>query len=242
MAAKPHLSFEEYGKQLRQLAAVARSKVLRLCLLALADHETEQRTRTEADAKQRAEIDAILAECAREQAVKVGGPKTIPEAAEPVSMGPPPAAPSVPVDGVSSEAVSPPELEQPAVRIPDSPNGSETKRAELLAQGRALAANVLVQYERFTRCPQNLQESQILDKLQAAFLAWERQAHLQLPSIDTLKEFSDVRLRPPPPKMLDGRTYLLHRRVLTLDQLLNVPSPAKPEKDNGIWAGTGPGI
>src|SRR5258708_3226482 len=40
IAAKPHLTFEEYGRYLRQLAAVARAKVLRLCLLALAEHES----------------------------------------------------------------------------------------------------------------------------------------------------------------------------------------------------------
>jgi hypothetical protein len=146
------------------------------------------------------------------------------------------------VDGVSSEAVSLPELEQPAVQIPDSPNGSETKRVELLAQGRELAAAIFRQYERWTRAPFNDEEARKLDRLQEQFLKWEREAHLRFPSIDTLKEFPDARLRPPPPKILDGRTYLAHRRILTLDQLLNVPPPCKPEKDNGIWAGAGPGI
>src|ERR1700730_1072254 len=70
VAAKPHLTFEEYGRHLRQLAAVGRAKVLRLSLLALAEHESGERTRAEAeakaaaDAKKREEIDRILAEAA----------------------------------------------------------------------------------------------------------------------------------------------------------------------------------
>src|SRR5712664_3317872 len=231
--ARPHLSLEEYGKQLRQLAAVARSKVLRLCFVALAGHETEERTRNQmqASAGQRAEIDRILMECAREQGVQVaaqpavevegqaGGPKPIPKSVEPIAVGAPPAPPSVPVDGVSSEA--PEQPAHAAVRIPDLPDDSESKRGELLAQGRALAASVLVQYERFTRCPHNQQEVHRLDALTAQFLEWERQAHIQFPEIDTLKEFPDARLRPVQKVPFHGdyyRTFRFYKNMLTFDE------------------------
>ena len=76
-------------------------------------------------------------------------------------------------------------MDEPAVvRIPDS-----ERKQELLREGHALAASVIVQYERFTRAPNNLQESQRLDDLQDKLSEWERQTHIQFPDIDTLKEF-----------------------------------------------------
>ncbi len=111
-AARAHLSFKEYGRHLRKLAAVVRGRTLRLCLLALAEHEAQERahTQTKASASQREEVDAILAECAREQAIeqgiKQGGSKTNPESVEPVIVEPQPVAPNVPPDEVSSEAGS----------------------------------------------------------------------------------------------------------------------------------------
>jgi len=188
----------------------------------------------------RREIDAILAECAREQGANAEGPKLIFESVEPVIVEPQPTAPAVPQDEVSGA------LEQPAaVRIPDSPDDRPSKREEPLAQGRALAARVIVQYERFTRCPRNLQESRRLNDLQVAFLEWERQAHVQFPGIDTLKEFPDTRLRPVA-KVVDQSAYLRQRQMLAIDEQRIISGQTEqtkpPHRDGGFWDGAGPGI
>ncbi len=158
-----------------------------------------RRSGPDAEAKRR-EIDAILAECAREQGMQVAGPKTIP-------------APAV------------------------------------LAQGRALAASVLIQYERFTRCPHNQQEVHRLDALTEQFLKWERQAHVQFPEIDTLKEFNDPRLRPVQQVPFHGdyyRTFRFYRNMLTFDEQQAIAIQHEQMKqanaDSGFWGGIPGGI
>lgn len=212
--------------------------------------ERAARGRTEpSEEARRREIDEVLRQAAEELGINLneqGGSKTIPESAEPVIVEPPPAAPSAPADGASSEAVSCSQVlrklhqqgtSEPPVRLPDS----DTRREELLDRGRALAASVLVQYERFTRCPHNLQESKRLEHLQGQFLKWERQAHIQQPNLDTLKEFPDPRLRPSPPKVMDARMYQAHRQVLTIDEQAFI-APRQQVKtlhaDSGMWGGT----
>jgi len=201
--------------------------------------ERARRSEPDEEAKRR-KIDAILAECAREQGTSVEGPKPIPEFAATVAVEPQSPPPAVPQDEVSGA------LGQPAaVRIPDSPDDRPSKREEPLAQGRALAASVIVQYERFTRCPRNLQESRRLNDLQVAFLEWERQAHAQFPGIDTLKEFSDTRLRPGA-RVVDQSAYLRQRQMLAIDEQRIISGQTEqtklPHRDGGFWDGAGPGI
>jgi len=205
------------------------------------------RRRTEPDEEtRRREIDEVLEQAAQELGVSLddtGGSKTIPESVELRTVGPPAAVPGVPDYGVSSEAGSHSQSGQ-LVHFPDKPDDSQSKRADLLDQGRALAASVIVQYERFTRCPHNLQESRRLGDLQAAFLAWERQTHIEFPSIDTQKEFPDSRLRPLT-KVVDQRAYLRQRQVLAIDEQAIIsaqPQQAKPHADSGFWGGAGAGI
>lgn len=208
----------------------------------------EQRIVPDEETRRR-EIDEVLRQAAKELGINLdeqGGSNPIPESPEMEIMGPSPVAPKVPVDGISSEAGSHPEPEPPAVRIPDSPDArADSKRQELLARGRALAASVLVQYERFTRCPHNLQESKRLEDLQGKFVEWERLAHIQHADIDT-QEFCDPRLRPAPPKVINQTAYMRQRQVLAIDEqdiICAQPQRAKPaHADSGFWAGAGPGI
>jgi hypothetical protein len=248
-AARAHLSFEEYGRHLRQLAAVVRGRTLRLCLLALAEHEAQERTHTQsqANASQRAEIDAILAECAREQ-----GSKANPESVESVIVEPQPVAPSVPVDEVSSEARSRSQVarsrlqSQPAVRIPDLDERSDTKREELLAKGRTLETDIRAQLGIMSQAPLHWHAGQKkLEQLQADFLAWERAMNADYPGFDTSKEFPDNRLRFFM-KIVDQRGYFAQRRAATIDEQAFIAAPPERAKaahsDSGFWGGIPAGI
>jgi hypothetical protein len=243
-AARPHLSFEEYGKHLRQLAAVARAKVLRLCLLALAEHESGERTqaaenaKAEADAKRREEIDRILADAARELALPDAKPPTIqgvPNAKSSVipdrALEPHPVPLRDPQHGVLSAPV-------PAIRE------LEEQRAAALKRGRELAATILAQLERNYRAPYNFEEGIKLDNLQAAFVAWERETRDHFPEIDTATEFPDSRLRPVPSRITNERSYRIKRRTLTFDEqrALSQERPTPTHEDSGFWGGAGPGI
>ena len=207
----------------------------------------QQRIAPDEEAR-RQEIDRILAGAAEELGINLdeeGGSKTIPESVEQEALGSLAALPNVPPDEISSEAGSRSQSVQPEIRLTDSSEPpaqqSDSKREELLASGRALAASVLVQYERFTRCPHNLQESKRLDYLQGQFLIWERQAHIQHADIDTQKEFPDPRLRPPPPKVMDARMYQAHRQVLAIDEQAFIAPPRQTKAthaDSGMWGGT----
>jgi hypothetical protein len=161
------------------------------------------------------------------------------------------------VDGASTDAGSRSQAhalqdcyqsEPPAVRSPDS----DTKREEMLAQGRALAASVLVQYERFTRCPHNLQESKHLEYMQDQFLKWEREAvECDIP---TRKEFPDPRLRPVI-KIVVERSYISERRAhaqamsiwKTADECDGPRAPFRLARkqyrsESGFWSGMPGGI
>jgi len=164
-----------------------------------------RRSEPDEEARRR-EIDRILAECAREQDAQVEGPKTIPESTEARTAEPPPAPPSVPVDGVSSVPASCPEAVPHPVPHPNesgkrTDDGSETKRDELLAQGRELAAAIFTQLGIMSNAPLHWHAGQKrLEQLQGDFLAWERAMHADYPDLDLHKEFPDAQLRPPPPK------------------------------------------
>lgn len=121
----------------------------------------------------------------------------------------------------------------------------QDERDQDIERGRKLAAAIFSQLERFYLAPGNLEEGRKLDGLQAAFLEWERDVQIQWPDMNTLEEFSDTRLRPPPRKM-DQRSYLFLRRQWTVDELRAIPSElerAQREKasnhsDSGMWSGT----
>ena len=140
-----------------------------------------------------------------------------------------------------------PEVEPCVVPIQaDAPATDLAQRTEHLERGRKLANRIFVQLERCYRTPFNKQEAAQLDSLQARFLAWERETHIQFPAINTLDEFPDPRLRPVP-KVIDQRAYLRQRQVLAMDDLRIIsaqpPEQAKPTRaDAGLWGGAGPGI
>jgi hypothetical protein len=214
--------------------------------------ETERRISENREAQKRLrEIDRILAECALEQDAKSEGPKPITESPSPAIMEPQTTAAAVPREGPSSVA-APEVTSQPGETVETCESNESGKRtddrqskcAELVERGRNLATAILAQYERFTRAPFNQQEGKKLDNLQAAFLTWERQTHIQFPEIDTAKEFPDPRLRPAPPRILDERAYQRHRRMLEIDEQCGIPmKQARPTHgDNGMWGGLPPGI
>jgi len=103
-ALKPHISVDEYALRLRQLAASARAKVLRLCLLRLAELEKEERAKAaKVEAEKQSEQEAALDARIREllTSPKPGGSKTIPEPATTKPEQVPSAVASVPVNEVS---------------------------------------------------------------------------------------------------------------------------------------------
>jgi hypothetical protein len=236
IAAKPHLSFEEYGRYLRQLAAVARAKVLRLCLLALAEHESGERTRAEAeakaaaDAKKREEIDRILAQAAHELEAKAGTLNPQPTTEPQPHLEPQATVPEVPVHGPSSAP---------------TPTASELEeqRAGALQRGRELATTIRAQLDRCYLVPFNREEAEKLDRLHAAFAAWERETRIRYPEIDTRKEFPDARLRPAPPRITDERSYRVQRRTLSIDEQLAITAQlaeaqrTPTHEDSGFWGG-----
>ena len=204
----------------------------------LAGERMARARRSEPEEARREEIDRILAEVARELEADEAPKSTPPNVAPSPLLEPQPPASVVPLDGVLSEAVS--QSEQPAVRISDS---IERKR-ELLTQGRALAASILAQLGIMSHAPLNWHAGQKkLEQLQADFLAWERAMRVDYPDIDTLKEFPDSQLRPPP-KIIDARTYQAHRRVMTLDEALSVPQAQAKATHTGsdFWDGIPAGL
>ncbi len=207
------------------------------------DRAARARRRSEPDEQaRRREIDRFLAEAERELETAKQETLNVQPVADQVRMlEPQPTPPAAPPDEISCEA-----QEQPAhaaVRIPDSPDDSESKREELLAQGRALAAAILTHLEIMSHAPLNWHAGQKkLQQLQGDFLAWERAMRVDYPDMDTQRQFPDARLRPAP-KIIDARTYQAHRRVLTLDEALAVPlAEAKPTHDDGFWTGMPAGI
>jgi hypothetical protein len=232
VAAKPHLTFEEYGRYLRQLAVVARAKVLRMCLLALAEHESGERARVEAeakaaaDAKRREEIDRILAEAAQELEAKAGTLNVQPTTEQQPPLEPQATVLEVPVHGPSSAP---------------TPTASELEeqRAAALQRGRELAATIRAQLDRCYLVPFNREEAEKLDRLQAAFVMWEKQARIQFPEIDTRKEFPDSRLRPVLSRITDERSYRIKRRTMTWEEqrALSQERPTPTHADSGFWGG-----
>jgi hypothetical protein len=250
IAAKPHLTFEEYGRHLRQLAAVARAKVLRLCLLALAEHESAERTmaegkaKAEADAKKRAEIDAVLRECEAELAgSEPGNLNANPvEHTEP-TLGTPAASLPDPDNGVLS-------ANAPAATGVTPCNGCELEeqRADVLKRGRELAEKVLHQTDRCYRAVFNKQEAAQLDSLQEKWRVFECEALAV--GIDVSKEFADKLpwLRRVPSRITDERAYRIKRRTLSIDEQLAITAElanaqhTRTHEDSGFWGGAGPGI
>jgi hypothetical protein len=59
-------------------------------------------------------------------------------------------------------------------------------------------------------------------------LKWERGAQLKFSGIDR-RAFSDSRLRPPPPRVMDARMYQALRQVLAIDEqsFISPPHQAK---------------
>lgn len=244
-AAKPYLDTADYEQRLRQLADTARGKVLRLLLVELTEIDAASRARSvqHEAAKRRADVDAILAEAARELGLP---PDPATAIAKPIQEDPnptatvvteqvlePPVSLSLPVDGPSSAPV-------PAT------SELEEQRAQVMKRGRELAAVILAQLERNYRAPYNREEGLKLDNLQAAFVTWEKQTRIQFPDINTQEAFPDSRLRPPPTRIVDERSYRIQRRTLTIDEQLAIPAQlaqAQPtHKDSGMWGGIPPGI
>ncbi len=233
-AAKPYLDAEDYEHRLRQLAEMARGKVLRLLLVELTEIDVASRADTAAKEK-RAEIDRVLAEAARELALADSAtdkPPTIQEDpnAKPIVvpeqfLEPHPALPTAPQNGVLSAGATAKELEE--------------ERVAALKRGRELATAIGVQLERCYLVPFNQQEAEKLDRLQAAFVAWEKQTHVQFPEIDTRKQFPDARLRPAPSRITDERSYRIKRRTMTWEEqrALSQERPTPTHEDSGFWGG-----
>jgi len=93
--------------------------------------------------------------------------------------------------------------------------------------------------------PFNREEAEKLDRLQAAFAAWERETRVQFAEID-ITEFSDTRLRPVPSRITDERSYRIKRRTLTIDEQLaltaQLSQARRTHEDSGFWGGIPPGI
>jgi len=190
----------------------------------------------------RREIDHILAEAARElEAAKQETLNVQPVADQLQVLEPQPTAPVAPPDEISSVA---PEPAHAAVRIPDSPDDSETKRAELLTQGRTLAAAILHQWQRVWTAPLNQQEQARLDALQRAWANYERESAAH--GIDIEKEF-DIRLLRPPLQKLPDIARMRHAHGVLEWNLLSLGLAGKrgqkdAEPDQGFWSSAGPGI
>lgn len=194
--------------------------------VARARQRAEQRIGTDEEARRR-EIDEVLRQAAEELGINLddkGGSKSIPE----------------------SVARTHPEPEQPAVRIPDSPDvRADSKREQLLAQGRALVAAINAQFGMMSQAPLNWHAGQKkLEQLQADFAAFERAINADHPEIDTQKEFPDERLRFFP-RIVDERGYFAQRRAATIDEQSFIAPRRERTKfahDDGLWAVAGPGI
>lgn len=263
-AAKPYLEPLDYEQRLRQLADIARTKVLRLLLVELTEIDAARRARS----AQRTEVDEILRQCEAELAAEErGAPKSTPANAAPTpSLEPRPASPSIPITEFRARHRNN-RPDQPAVHAPaeDAPVASETvskqlddpamgtgegagAREALLAEGRKLSARVIFQYERWCRAPLNAEESARLRGLQKQFAEWEHTAKARCPGLNTQKEFPDTRLRP-------------YERKVAVDDLartMRTPSPwqahlqsiglarqreRKPADDGGgMWSGLPRGI
>ena len=91
MAARPYLTIEEYGTELRKLAATARAKVLRLCLLRLAELE-----RDPGDAELEEQLGALVG-----KPTIAGAPKSTPSSSVPL---PPPEPQPAPASVPQTEA------------------------------------------------------------------------------------------------------------------------------------------
>ena len=121
-------------------------------------------------------------------------------------------------------------------------------REMLLQQGRELAESVIFQYQRWTRCPFNAQESARLRGLQSAFVAWERQANAQCPDLDTATVFADSRLRPYQRTVTVADVARLRRTPSPLQahfksvQLATAREEKKSTDSEGIWGGLPGGI
>lgn len=242
-AAKPYLDTADYELRLRRLAESARGKVLRLLLVELTEIDVASRADTAAKAK-RAEIDRVLAEAAQELALADAAtakppmiqedPNAKPSVVPEQPLEPHPAVPTVPPDGVLSAGETARELEQ--------------QRDAALKRGHELAATILAQLDRCYLVPFNRQEAEKLDRKQATFAAWEKEAQIRFPEINTSMEFPDTRLRPAPSRITDERAYRLKRRTLSVAeqvaitmQLAEAQRTPKHE-DSGFWGGAGPGI
>lgn len=116
--------------------------------------------------------------------------------------------------------------------------------SQVLERGRQLAAAILSQLERFYLAVGNREEGKRLDLLQAEFLEWERQTHIQFPDLDTLAQFPDARLRPARKKIASQSEYLRLRNQWTIDELRAVPARLEQAKKaarvdcGGMWSGT----
>lgn len=241
-AAKPYLDATDYEHRLRQLAETARGRLLRLLLVELTEIDSASRA-DEAAKQKRAEVDRILADAARE--LDLPDP---PATAKPAIVGVPRVMSSV----VTERALEPqPTLSDVPVHGPSSapaPTASELEeqRAQVLKRGRELAVVILTQLERNYFAPYNFEEGRKLDNLRAAFVAWEKQASIQFPDINTQEEFPDARLRPVPTRIVDERTYRVQRRTMTVDEQLAIPlllAQAQPRhEDSGMWGGIPGGI
>jgi hypothetical protein len=209
----------------------------------------QERVAPDVEARRR-EIDRILAEAAEELGVSVGDkeavPNAVPESTDPETMGPPPVAASVPDYGISRDASSRTESEQPAVRLPDSQDApGNSQREHLLSEGRALASAIRAQLGNMSQAPVHWHAGQKkLELLQADFLAWEREVNAHYPDTDTLKEFPDNRLRYVM-QIVDQRGYFAQRRVATIDEQAFIAPQrgrTKVARVDGLWAVAGPGI
>ena len=231
-AAKPYLTSEEFGIELRKLAAIAKGRVLRLVFeeIAAYDAQADAEAKVAADAKRREEIDRILAKAAQELEARQETLNANPvQHAEPV-VGPPTSSLPVPDYGPSSAPVA-------------TASELQELRAAALARGHELAESILAQLDRCYLVPFNREEAEKLDRLHAAFVAWERDARIRFPEIDTRTEFPDTRLRPPPSRITDERSYRIKRRTLSVDEQVAITMQlakaqrTRTHEDSGFWGG-----
>jgi hypothetical protein len=193
------------------------------------------------DPDRREEIDAILAEEARQLGMSLedsGDPNAQPKLGATEIHEPRQTAPSVPQGEAASAPTARPEDERDLVPA-DAPVVSETvsaqlepteqfqeqrsaEREALLVRGRELASRVIAQYNHWTRAPWNREQDAWLRGAQKAFSEWEREMNEKFPEVDTRTLFNDGRLRP----------YELPISTSVLARALRTPSPIEAHRQS----------
>jgi len=170
---------------------------------------------------------------------KFGDPKPISESATPEPLEVPHAAAPAPTHGPSNEY---PSNEHPQYGQTEAERNKDlADRIAAHRRGKELAARTIVQYERCTRAPFNLEESWLLEGLQKEFSTWESEVKTKWPDWDTRAEFLDNRLRRYERRMTTN-DFARARRSMRHFVLPEPVSERKPDFDDGIWSGMPRGV